>query len=307
MRAGALYFIPIFAGIIFALGLAGIFGQLLGFGWQEAILFIGIPIMGGGTSAGAVPTSQVYGELMSQEAGYYLSLLMPAVALGNGLAIVFAGLLNKIGSTFPNVTGNGVLMKNFQVSEDKGEKKETVPNYQMMGTGFIITGVFFAIGRILSMLVPSIHYYAWTIIAVGTAKIFGIFPKELEPAVTQWYDFLLKISIPAVLMGIGMVYTDLSIVIESFSLQYFILVLVTVMGAVLGSWFAGRLVGFYPLESSLTAGLCMANMGGTEDIATLGAARRMELMHFAQISSRIGGAIMLIIASLLASTFGKMI
>lgn len=87
MRAGALYFIPIFAGIIFALGLAGIFGQLLGFGWQEAILFIGIPIMGGGTSAGAVPTSQVYGELMSQEAGYYLSLLMPADRIYNNRSV----------------------------------------------------------------------------------------------------------------------------------------------------------------------------------------------------------------------------
>lgn len=145
--------------------------------------------------------------------------------------------------------------------------------------------MFFAIGRILSMLVPSIHYYAWTIIAVGTAKIFGIFPKELEPAVTQWYDFLLKISIPAVLMGIGMVYTDLSIVIESFSLQYFILVLVTVMGAVLGSWFAGRLVGFYPLESSLTAGLCMANMGGTGDIATL--KKATSLLFLGRISHEI--------------------
>ena len=70
-------------------------------------------------------------------------------------------------------------------------------------------------------------------------------------------------------------------------------------GAIIGSGLVGRLVGFYPVESAITAGLCMANMGGTGDVAVLSAAHRMELMPFAQISSRIGGAFMLILASVL--------
>jgi Na+/citrate or Na+/malate symporter len=107
------------------------------------------------------------------------------------------------------------------------------------------------------------------------------------------------------MFGIGCAYTDLAVVKESFTVTYFVIVLITILGALIGTAFAGRLVKFYPVESMVTAGLCMSNMGGTGDVATLGAANRMELMPFAQISSRIGGAIIIVIASILVPLIGK--
>ncbi len=302
IKAGSLYVIPVVGGILGAFAITALTGQVLGYGWREAVMFISLPIMGGGTSAGAVPTAEMYGSVLSKDSAYYLSLLMPAVAIGNALAIVFAGFLNRIGNKYPSTTGYGMLIKGFTL--DKEENKKAPINYLYMGTGFMITGVFYTIGIMISKLIPSIHYYAWTIIAVAIVKLLDVFPKHLYEQITQWYEFLMKISIPAVLFGIGFVYTDLSIVLKSLSFSYLIMVFTTLTGAVIGSWLFGKLIGFFPVESAITAGLCMANMGGTGDIATLGTAKRMELMPFAQISSRIGGALIIVIGSILASTIG---
>lgn len=78
---------------------------------------------------------------------------------------------------------------------------------------------------------------------------------------------------------------------------------VIVLGAILGSAMVGKLVGFYPIDAAVTAGLCMANRGGSGDIAVLGAAHRLDLISYAQLSSRVGGGIVLIIASFFFSFF----
>jgi Na+/citrate or Na+/malate symporter len=140
----------------------------------------------------------------------------------------------------------------------------------------------------------------------AACKILNLIPEDLQRDLHQWYQFMVKVGAgPAVYFAIGFVYTDLGTVVENFSITYLALCLLTVIGAMIGSWFVGRLMGFYPVESTITAGLCMANMGGSGDIATLGAAGRMELMPFAQISSRLGGAIIILIASILPSIIGQ--
>ena len=91
-------------------------------------------------------------------------------------------------------------------------------------------------------------------------------------------------------------------VIGGWVIKYLVVIMATVIGAMIGTFIVGKLFHFYPVEGMLTAGLCMANGGGAGDVQCLGAAHRMELMSYAQISSRIGGAIMLVIASFV---FGK--
>lgn len=275
IRAGVRYFIPVLGGIAGAFALTGVIGAVSGYGWRQAILFIALPIMGGGTSAGAVPTAAAYGEAMSQGSDYYLTIMMPAVVIGNALAVVAAGVLKGIGNKMPSTTGHGQLMRNtanFSAEEAPTE----APDLLSMGRGFIISGTFFGIGRLINLLVPSIHYYAWTIIACAVCNIFKLVPEQMAKDCRQWYNFLMKVSVPCVLFSIGFVYTDLATVIENMSLTYLLLVTATLVGCILATWFISKLVGFYPVEGAITSGLCMANMGGSRDIATLGAAGRME-------------------------------
>ena len=52
----------------------------------------------------------------------------------------------------------------------------------------------------------------------------------------------------------------------------------------------GRLINMYPIDTAVVTA-CHSGQGGTGDVAILTAANRMQLMPFAQIATRIGGAI----------------
>jgi len=80
-------------------------------------------------------------------------------------------------------------------------------------------------------------------------------------------------------------------------------IILTVASMIATGFLVGRLLGMYPIESAIV-NACHSGQGGTGDIAILTAANRLQLMPFAQIATRIGGAITvtltLIILALLA-------
>lgn len=307
IKAAVRYLPAILGGVVFALGLVALVGMISGYGAKEAVLFIGIPIMGGGMGAGAVPLAKIFGGGMGKDATEMLSIMVPAVALGNAMAIVAGGLLDKLGRKVPALTGNGELMRNPSKEDDTMIEKETEKkryDYAFLGIGLLISTTFFTWGAIVGKFVPSVHAYAWMIITVALVKAFGVMPQRFEDACAEWFQFVMKNFTAVLLVGIGIAYTDLAEVLAAISPIYVLLVGVTVLGAILGSGLVGRFVGFNAVESSITAGLCMANMGGTGDVAVLSAAKRMNLMPFAQISSRLGGAFILILASVVLKFFG---
>ncbi|MDR2455598.1 MAG: 2-hydroxycarboxylate transporter family protein [Deltaproteobacteria bacterium] len=310
IKAALRYLPVILGGVVVALGLCAIVGALTGYGAQKAVFFISIPIMGGGMGAGAVPLSKIFGESLGTDPASMLSVMVPAVALGNALAIVCGGLLDRLGKYKRSLTGDGKLMViddgkaqgEIELEKEFKAQSESLDLVQM-GSGLLIATTFFSLGCLINMLFPAIHSYAWMILSVAVVKALGLFSQKLEICCHQWFQFVMKNLTGVLLVGIGVAYTNLNEVAAAFSPEYLLLVTVTVLGGIFGAGLVGRLVGFFMIESAITGGLCMANMGGTGDVAVLSASKRMELMPFAQISSRIGGAFMLILSSVALQLF----
>lgn len=319
VKAAARYFPAIFGAIALSFGLVALAGHFSGFGVVKAVLLIALPIMGGGMGAGAVPLSKIFESSGTMTAEEAISIMNPAVAIGNATSIVLAGILVKVlaGKFF---NGQGSLMKTganddpaeYEISPEMQAKRDkvTVTN---LGIGLLVATTFFAWGYIVAgiwiKLVPAvnIHAYAWMIITVALCKVFNVLPEFIEVCCYQWFQFVMKNLTSMLMVGIGLCYLSLDVVISSFSMMYLLMCFLACIGAFVGAGLIGAMVGFYPVEAGITAGLCMSNMGGTGDVAVLSAAHRMELMPFAQISSRLGGAIILIIGSLMLSTLGGML
>ena len=317
VKAAARYFPAIFGAIIVSFGLTAIVGTVMGFGAIKSVLLIALPIMGGGMGAGAVPLSKIFESSGTMTAAEAISIMTPAVAIGNAISIVLGGILVKVIHS-KELNGQGKLMRSVDAADELGVSEEMQAkrdhiDVRNMGIGMFISCSFFAWGyivaKIWNTLVPSIsiHAYAWMIISVAVCKIFNIIPEDIEVDCYQWFQFIMKNLTPALLVGIGLCYLELGTVISSFSLTYLVLCFLSCIGAFLGAALVGRLVGFYPVEAGVTAGLCLSNMGGTGDVAVLSAADRMELMPFAQISSRLGGAIIMVVGSLLLSVLGSLL
>ena len=317
LKAAARYFPAIFGGLICAFALCCGVALIMGYDIMKALLLIALPIMGGGMGAGASPLSKIFDASGSMTAAQALSVMTPAVAIGNAVSIVLAGILVKV--IKGKMNGNGQLMhagsmdpRELEISPEMQAKRDkiTLPN---LGIGLLVSGAFFAIGYIFQggwnalNTGITIHAYAWMIITVAVCKITNIVPERIEIACYQWFQFIMKNLTNVLLLGIGVCYLEIGTVISSFSITYLLLCAATCIGAFVGAALVGKLVGFYPFESGVTAGLCMSNMGGTGDVAVLSAAKRMELMPFAQISSRLGGAIILLLASLMLSILAQFI
>jgi malate:Na+ symporter len=71
----------------------------------------------------------------------------------------------------------------------------------------------------------------------------------------------------------------------------------TLMGT---GFVVARFLNMYPIDVAIV-NACHSGQGGTGDVAILTAANRMQLMPFAQIATRIGGAITVTVVLIILS------
>lgn len=290
--------------ILFAICGAALFGVLAGavFGIEPGriITHYVLPIMSGGNGAGAIPMSEIYADTTGDNPSTYYGFAISVLTIANIIAILTASTLNQIGKRFPSLTGNGQLSRKVHASDIVAERVE--PEGEEPHS---ISAIFFAVGMLLlAMLlyaiVPQIHLFAWAVVLFVALNLLDILPKSLVRALAKINEWGMRTFIVLVLVAVG-VMTDLNELISALTLTNLIVAGVIVLGAVLGAALSARLFSFFPIEAGIAAGLCMANRGGSGDLEVLGASKRMELYPYAQISSRIGGGIVLFLAGYLFS------
>lgn len=305
IKSGSLFIPAILAGIVGS-GLLGVLaGLLIGKSPVEMLTAYVLPIMGGGAGAGAIPMAQVYSDVTGQDSSSYLSFALAILALGNIVSILMSCVLDFIGKKFPKLAGGDQLLRDSSKELFTGEKKKEEPvTMEDIGAAIFVTAGFFMLGTLTAKkLLPkilgvSIPNFAYLIIFSALANMLNLIPENVRRGLVKCQQFCGSKLVWIQMAAVGIALIDFNTMLSVISPGNIFAVLMIVIGAVLGTAIFGWLVGFYPIESGITAGLCMANMGGAGDLAVLGAANRMSLMGYAQISSRIGGAIILLIGSI---------
>ena len=282
--------------------LSGLLGMVMGDSFLEGILYIGIPMTSGGMTAGAVPLSAMYSSVLGTDAGQILTRIAPATVLGNCVAIIFGGLANNIGERKPSLTGNGCLVNDGHEVKKQPPMK---PTFALLCTGLFISMAFYELGALCHHFISIVPTYAWMIVAVVIVKGTGILSERLEDAAREWGQFAIHSWTAAALTGIGATLIDLKTILHTIT-PFYLLSVVLIVGAItLTAGLIGIKMGFYPLESSIAAGMCTTNMGGSGNVAVLSSSKRMELLPFAQIVTRSCGALMLTIGGVLIQLLAR--
>ncbi|MFR5601298.1 MAG: 2-hydroxycarboxylate transporter family protein [Lachnospiraceae bacterium] len=307
IKSFAGYIPAIFGGLLGAGLLGCLAGLLFGISPVNIILKYVLPIMGGGNGAGAVPLSQIYETVTGDAAANYYSFAITILTIANIFAILTAAILKKIGEMKPSLTGDGTNLIRKGGDFATEDKKVNVGMKDLGGALFLAVG-FYALGRLFAKAIlptifgTAIHQFAYMIIFVALAAALGIVPDNIRAAAKKLQSFFTTNLILIIMVGVG-VDTNIIELAKAITLGNVVIALAIVIGAIIGSAIVGYLVGFFPIDAAITAGLCMANRGGSGDLAVLGASNRMPLIAYAQLSSRLGGGIVLIIASVLFGAF----
>jgi malate:Na+ symporter len=283
-------FIPLAAGSV-AGGIVGtLVGVLLGLGAYHTFFFVVVPIMAGGVGEGAIPLSIGYSSILQQPQGELFAQVLPPVMLGSLTAILLAGTLNYVGKKFPHLTGEGRLQPGendeLEFEEDAADDHVDVTTV----AAAVVTAVtLYLIGALAQRQLGFPAPVVMLVIAVFLKLARAVSPSLQIGAFHVYKFFSTAVTYP-LLFAIGVALTPWDKLVAAFTLSYVITIVSTVVTVIATGFFVGGWMKMYPIDTAIVTA-CHSGQGGTGDVAILTAGNRMQLMPFAQIATRIGGAI----------------
>ncbi|HDV6352234.1 TPA: 2-hydroxycarboxylate transporter family protein, partial [Burkholderia cenocepacia] len=244
-----------------------------------------------------------YSELMHLPQGEMFAMVLPPVMLGSLTAIILSGALDMLGKRLPHLTGNGRLQvgESGDMTPENEEIRGHVDVTHIAGAG--ITAItLYLVGLMAHKLFGLPAPVAMLFLAVLVKLARAVSPPLQEGAFVVYKFFSTAVTYP-LLFAIGVAMTPWDKLTAAFTIVN-VVTIVSTVATLMGTGFVvGRLLKMYPIDTAIV-NACHSGQGGTGDVAILTAANRMQLMPFAQIATRIGGAIVVTVTLILVAHFG---
>lgn len=279
-------------------------GSLLGLSIWKSYFYVVAPIMAGGVGEGALPLSLGYAAIISMAQPKIFAMILPCVMLGSLVAVILSGILKKMGDIHPEWTGNGRLVEADDGQSDLGnltQKSSGADIEKMLVSGILAISLY-----LLGVWVNSVIHLPAPIvllIVVMIAKMLGWIPESLQEGGKSLYSLTVKGITPPLLFGVGIAMTPWESLVTVFTnIPMLITIVVTVTGIVCAAFFSAKMLGMCPVDTAIAVSCC-SGQGGTGALAILAAGDRMELMPFAQVAVRLGGAITVTLSIFLMRLF----
>lgn len=295
--------VPILLGSIVAATVGCLVGTALGLGFKHTAFMIVVPVLGGGVGEGAIPLSIGYASLTGGAQGDLLAEILPAVMFGSLAAILMAGGLNLLGKRRPGLTGEGQLQPGeHDVHLTGSDAPRFMPDLQTIGGAVVLAMTLYTIGALVQSWTKFPGPVTMLFLAV-VLKLGRLVSPSLEQGAYRNYQFFAQLVTYPLLFAIGVAKTPWEKLMSAFTFAEITTILATVGSLVATGFFVGRFVNIYPVEAGIITS-CRASQGGTGDVAILSASNRMNLMPFAQVATRIGGALTVTLALAIVARYG---
>ena len=233
-----------------------------------------------------------------------LGRVLPMVMLGSLTAIVIAGCLNQLGKRFPHLTGEGQLMPNRSNETHRADDVETSggkADVTTLASGALLAVLLYMLGMLGQKMTGLPAPVGMLFLAVLLKLVNGVSPRLQEGSQMVYKFFRTAVTYP-ILFAVGVAITPWQELVNAFTITNLLVIVSTVSALVATGFLVGKKIGMHPIDVAIVS-CCQSGQGGTGDVAILTSGNRMSLMPFAQIATRIGGAINVSLGLLFLSHF----
>lgn len=295
-------FLPLAAGSVVASFVGILTGMALGLGAFDTFFFIIVPIMAGGVGEGALPLTIGYADILHLPQGDLLAKALPAIMVGNLIAVFLAGSMSAFANKRPHLTGFGRLQPgdHDDVPGEADEPHGTLDVRSIAAAG--VTAITLYLLGLLSYRLLGLPGPVVMLFVAVVLKLLHAAPPSLQDGAYSVYKFSTTAGAYPILFSFAVALLPFDRLVAGLHPANLITIVVTVTTLMGTGFVVARLAKLYPVEAAII-NLTHTGMGGAGDVAILTAANRMQLMPFAQVATRIGGGIMVIIALTLVGWF----